>query len=76
MRITQTKGGVHLHVRTCKPLFRTSGTVESIALQYGMWIKRDTGYVSYISHGCVPISERSHVRSSFPYFGNGWTLCN
>ena len=32
-QFTQTQGRVHLHVRTCVPLFRISGTAGRIALK-------------------------------------------
>ena len=38
MRFTQTKGGVHLHVRTCEFVFRISGTAGHIALKFGVWL--------------------------------------
>ena len=31
----QVMGGVHLHVRTCAPLFHTSGTAGRIVLKFG-----------------------------------------
>ena len=36
---TQVKGGVHLHVCTCVPLFRISGTTGRIALKFGVWLE-------------------------------------
>ena len=35
-QFTQTKGWAHLHVSTCLPFFRVSGTAERIALKFGM----------------------------------------
>ena len=39
MRLTLLRGGVHLHVRTCTPLFRFSGTAGRIALKFGMLLE-------------------------------------
>ena len=36
VRFTLLWGGVHLHVRTCAPLFRISETVGRTALKFGM----------------------------------------
>ena len=35
-QFTQITDGVHLHVRTCVPLFRISRTAGRIALKFGM----------------------------------------
>ena len=56
MRFTQTKGGVHLHALTCKPLSRISGTVGRIALKCGMWLEVPISMcVTQVMDG-VPIS--------------------
>ena len=36
MRFTPLRGGVHLRLRTCAPLFRLSGTARRIVLKFGM----------------------------------------
>ena len=38
MRFTPLMGRVHLHVRTCAPLFRISGTAGRIVLKFGVWL--------------------------------------
>ena len=38
-QLTQTEDGVHLHVRTCVPLFHISGTALRIALKFGMLLE-------------------------------------
>ena len=35
-QFTSTRAGVHLHVRTCVPLFRISGTAGRTALKFGI----------------------------------------
>ena len=34
---TQVRGGIHLHTRTCAPLFRISGTAGPIMLKFCIW---------------------------------------
>ena len=38
MSVTQVRDGMHLHVRTCTPLFHISRTVRRIVLKFGMWL--------------------------------------
>ena len=37
-RFTKANDGVQVHVRTCTPLFRISGTAGRIALKLGVWL--------------------------------------
>ena len=39
MRFTLLRSGVHLHVRTCAALFRTSGAAGRIALKFGILLE-------------------------------------
>ena len=36
---TEVDDGAQLHVRTCAPLFRISGTAGRIALKSGVWLE-------------------------------------
>ena len=38
-RFTKVNGGVRVHVHTCAPLFRISGTAGRIALRLGVWLE-------------------------------------
>ena len=38
-RFVKVNGGVQVHVRTCEPLFRNSGTAGQIALKLGVWLE-------------------------------------
>ena len=46
-RLTQVKGGVSLHVRTCRPHFCISGTARPIGFNFGVW---DGGHELGASH--------------------------
>ena len=39
MRFTEVDYGVQMHMRTCAPLFRISGTTGRIALKFGVWLE-------------------------------------
>ena len=64
MYFTQTKGGAHLHVHTCEPLFRISGTTGRIALKFGVLLDPLTMHFTHaISGGYIQVRKCS--RTSF-----------
>ena len=50
-QFTQAKGEIYLHVHTCVPLFRISGTAGCIVLKFAMRVEGLTSYACYTSHG-------------------------
>ena len=67
MHIPQVNG-VHLHVL---PSVRISGTAGQIALKFVVWLE-----INYAMR-FTPLRSgvHLHVRSPFPYLGNGWADC-
>ena len=62
MRFMQTKGGVHLHVRTCKPFFRISGT--ALRLKFGVCLMAMDQLATHFVHVTRGYYQRrNHVRT-------------
>ena len=76
--LPQVMDGVHLHVRTCAPLFRNcsaccfSVTVGPIALKFCTW--ESISYRLCSSHGWG-ISARAHVHTALLYLTNDSADC-
>ena len=62
---TQTKGEIYLHVHTCVPLFRISGTAGCIVLTFALRVERLTSYACYTNHERGSIYERADVSTPF-----------
>ena len=69
---TQIRGGVHLNVRTCTPLFHVSQTAGWIAFKFGLWqgiystcltqVRRGKSHESYVVRCGKSTSQKSDVR--------------
>ena len=76
MRFIQTKGEVHLHVRTCVLFTRISGTAGRIALDFAMWLRGPTSCVldkEWIVYLGIP--AREHVHKPFRIQGRAGLDC-
>ena len=81
MCLPQVMDGVHLHVRTCVPLFYKcsaccySVMVGPIVLKFGMHLGTESiSYSLCSSHGWG-ISARAHVHTALVYLRNGSADC-
>ena len=67
---------VHLHVRTCVPLFGTSGTAGGTQ-KFDAWLETHQLCVLRYKFACS-FADAPHpwfVCTPFPYLGDGWTHC-
>ena len=73
-QLTQAKDGVHLHVRTCVPLFHISGTVGRIALKFATWVESSPVMrVIQVMNG-VPISACAQSWGSREHSAKIWCV--
>ena len=61
---TQVRGGLHLHVRMCTPLFHTSQMAGRIAFKFGVWLGTHYRRWAHTIH-MWGASARAHVRTPF-----------
>ena len=65
--VTHVRGGVHLHVRTCRPLFHISQTAGRIPFKFCVWLGTHWISVLHMSEvECIRTCARAHLRTMVP----------